>query len=69
MLKRMVDAGAKVGELSDAERKRWADALGPVARTWANDSQSKGLPANDVLTAYLATLSKAGTQLPRDWTK
>ena len=69
VLKRMVDAGAKVSELSDAERKRWADALGPVARTWANDSQSKGLPANEVLNAYMATLSKAGTKLPRDWTK
>ena len=68
-LKRMVDAGAKVGELSDAERKRWADALGPVARTWANDSQSKGLPANEVLNAYMAALAKAGTKLPRDWTK
>jgi TRAP-type C4-dicarboxylate transport system substrate-binding protein len=68
-LKRMVDAGAKVSELSDAERKRWADALGPVARTWANDSQSKGLPANEVLNAYMAALAKAGTKLPRDWTK
>jgi TRAP-type C4-dicarboxylate transport system substrate-binding protein len=69
VLKRMVDGGAKVSELSDAERKRWADALGPVARTWANDSQSKGLPANDVLNAYTAALAKAGTKLPRDWTK
>lgn len=68
-LKRMVDAGAKVSELSEAERKRWADALGPVARTWANDSQSKGLPANEVLNAYMAALAKAGTKLPRDWTK
>lgn len=68
-LKRMVDAGAKVGELSDAERKRWADALGPVARTWATDSQSKGLPANEVLNAYMSALAKAGTKLPRDWTK
>jgi TRAP-type C4-dicarboxylate transport system substrate-binding protein len=68
-LKRMVDAGAKVGELSDAERKRWADALGPVARTWAADSQSKGMPANEVLNAYMAALARAGTKLPRDWTK
>ena len=69
VLKRMVDAGAKVGELSDAERKRWADALGPVARTWAADSQSKGMPANEVLNAYMAALARAGTKLPRDWTK
>jgi len=68
-LKRMVDAGAKVTELSDAERKQWADSLGPVARTWAKDSQSKGLPANEVLNAYMAALTKAGAKLPRDWTK
>ena len=40
-----------------------------MARTWANDSQSKGLPANEVLNAYMAALAKAGTKLPRDWTK
>lgn len=69
VLKRMVDAGAKVSDLSEAERKRWADALGPVSRTWANDSQSKGLPANDVLNAYMAAMVKSGAKLPRDWTK
>lgn len=67
--RRMVDAGAKFGELSDAESKRWADAPGPVARIWANDSQSKGLPANEVLNAYMAALTRAGAKLPRDWMK
>jgi TRAP-type C4-dicarboxylate transport system substrate-binding protein len=68
-LKRMVDAGAKVSSLSATERKRWADALSPVAQTWAKDSQSKGLPADQVLKAYTAALAKAGTDWPRDWTK
>jgi TRAP-type C4-dicarboxylate transport system substrate-binding protein len=68
-LKNMVAAGAKVSELSDAERKRWADALPPVAKTWAADAQGKGLPANEVLGAYMAALSRAGTALPRDWSK
>lgn len=67
--KRMVDAGAKVATLSEPERKRWADALSPVAQTWAKDSQSKGLPADQVLKAYTAALAKAGTPWPRDWTK
>jgi TRAP-type C4-dicarboxylate transport system substrate-binding protein len=35
-------AGAKFSELSAAERKRWADALSPVGKTWAADVQSKG---------------------------
>ncbi len=69
LLQKMVDAGAKVSDLSDAERKRWADSLGPVAKAWAADAQGRGLPAGDVLNAYMATLAKAGTKLPRDWSK
>lgn len=68
-LKAMVAAGAKVTELSDAERKRWADALSPVAKTWAADAQAKGLPADQVLNAYMGALVKAGTKVPRDWSK
>lgn len=68
-LQNMVAAGAKVSDLSEAERKRWADSLSPIAKTWAADAQSKGLPAGDVLNAYSASLVKAGTKLPRDWSK
>ena len=35
VLTNMTAAGAKISELSPAERKRWADALGPVAQTWS----------------------------------
>jgi len=69
LMQKMAEAGAKVSELSDAERKRWADSLGPVARTWAADAQGKGLPANEVLSAYTSSLLKAGAKLPRDWSK
>lgn len=68
-LKNMVAAGAKVAELSDAERKRWAEVLPPVAKTWAADAQGKGLPGNEVLNAYMSTLTRAGTKLPRDWSR
>jgi TRAP-type C4-dicarboxylate transport system substrate-binding protein len=68
-LKNMVAAGAKVSELSEAERKRWADVLPPVAKTWAADAQGKGLPANEVLGAYMSALTRAGAKPPRDWSK
>ncbi|HYP85541.1 C4-dicarboxylate TRAP transporter substrate-binding protein [Variovorax sp.] len=68
-LKEMVAAGAKIVEVSEAERKRWADALSPVAKTWAADAQSKGLPADQVLQAYMEALQKAGTRVPRDWSR
>ena len=65
----MAEGGTKISDLSDVERKRWADSLGPVARNWASDAQSKGMPGNEVLSAYMASLQKAGTKLPRDWSK
>ena len=68
VLEKMVAGGAKVSELSPAERKRWADALGPVAQTWSADVTSKGGPGNEVLKAYTDALKQSGAQLPRDWT-
>jgi TRAP-type C4-dicarboxylate transport system substrate-binding protein len=66
---KMSNDGAKISNLSDAERKRWADALSPVGKIWAADAQSKGLPATQVLEAYMTSLNKAGTKVPRDWSK
>jgi TRAP-type C4-dicarboxylate transport system substrate-binding protein len=67
VLQNMTAAGAKISELSPAERKRWADSLGPVARTWSADVTAKGGPGDQVLKAYMDALKKAGTTLPRDW--
>jgi TRAP-type transport system periplasmic protein len=67
VLQNMAAAGAKISELTPAERKRWADALGPVARTWAADVNAKGGPGDQVLKAYIETLKKSGATLPRDW--
>lgn len=64
----MVKGGAKISELSAAERKRWADALGPVAQTWSADVTAKGGPGRQVLTMYTEALKHSGAQLPRDWT-
>ena len=62
-------AGAKIVEFDPAERKRWADALPPVAKTWAADAQGKGLPANEVLGAYMGAFTRGGAKVPRDWSK
>ena len=67
-LERMVTAGARISELTPAERKRWADALGPVAQTWRADVTAKGGPGKEVLTMYTDALKRSGAQLPRDWT-
>ena len=68
-LQKMVEGGAKVSELSDAERKRWADALAPIGKTWSEEVKAKGLPADKVQAEYIAEIKKGGATLPRDWTK
>ncbi|MCZ4313204.1 C4-dicarboxylate TRAP transporter substrate-binding protein [Comamonadaceae bacterium G21597-S1] len=68
VLANMTAAGAKISELSPAERKRWADALGPVAQTWSADVTAKGGPGKEVLKMYTEALKRSGAQLPRDWT-
>mgnify|MGYP005846863545 CR=1 FL=1 len=69
LMQNMVSAGAKVAELSEAERKRWADALPHVAKTWADDVTAKGMPGQQVLDAYMGGLTKAGAKVPRDWSR
>ncbi len=68
VLDNMSKAGAKISELSPAERKRWADALGPIAKTWSADVTAKGGPGQDVLKQYTDALKRSGAHLPRDWT-
>ena len=67
VLQNMAGAGAKISELSPAERKRWADALSPVGKTWSADVASKGGPGPEVLKGYMDALKRSGAALPRDW--
>ncbi len=67
LLKKAEEAGAKLSELPAAERKRWADTLPPIAKTFAADLQGKGLPGDQVLHGFMDGLKKAGAQPARDW--
>jgi TRAP-type C4-dicarboxylate transport system substrate-binding protein len=69
LLQKMVEGGAKVRDLSPAERKQWAMALPNVALPWAKDLDSKGLPGTQVLNEYVAQMKAAKVDFPRDWSK
>lgn len=59
--------GAKISDLPQAERVKWIEALPNIAQRWVADLEAKGLPAREVLEAYLANLKEQGVDLPRDW--
>lgn len=67
LLQKMAAAGATISELSADERKRWADTLPPIGKTWAADLQAKGMPGDQVLNGFMDGLKKAGAQPARDW--
>ncbi|WBU63551.1 C4-dicarboxylate TRAP transporter substrate-binding protein [Paracoccus aerodenitrificans] len=60
------DAGG-VSEMSDEEKKRWADALPQIASTWQESAAGDGADTGAVLDAYIGALQAGGAPLLRDW--
>ena len=63
----MIDGGAIVSELSEADREAWADSLPNVPLQWADNADRRGLPGTALLNAYMAALREAEADLPRNW--
>ncbi len=65
----MKAGGATISELSPEERARWANALPPIGKEWAEEMASRGLPGQEVMAAYIDALQAQGVEMPRDWSK
>lgn len=63
-----VAAGGTIIEISDEDRKAWADAMPNIAAEWAQTLNDKGEPGTEMLEAYLGKLDAAGHAGVRDWT-
>jgi len=61
--------GAKLSTMPEAERKKWVNAVPNIAGEWAKRIEAKGLPANQVLKAYIEGVRKRGGTPLRDWDK
>jgi TRAP-type C4-dicarboxylate transport system substrate-binding protein len=63
----MEKGGATITDFTPEQRAAWANRLPNIAQKWAEPLEAKGLPAKEVLKAYVDYLKKAGVELPRDW--
>lgn len=63
----MEEGGATITELPAEIRQQWADALPPIAQTWATAADEQGFAGSEVLDAYISALKERGVELPRDW--
>ncbi len=62
----MIEKGAIVTKLPDADRAKWIKGLPNIAKTWADSS---GPAARDMLKAYFDTQRASGFTAPRAWDK
>lgn len=66
-LKNMIEQGAIVSELPASERLRWANAMPDLAGDWVKRNEALGLPAAEVLKAFLDAAEAGGNHPLRDW--
>jgi TRAP-type C4-dicarboxylate transport system substrate-binding protein len=66
-LARMTSEGATVSELPLAEKRRWIDAMPNIAARWAEATERRGIPAGEVLRAYMSAVRARGGEPLRDW--
>jgi TRAP-type C4-dicarboxylate transport system substrate-binding protein len=64
----LTEAGAKIREVPEEERKQFADMLPNIAKSWASDLDAKGLPGTEVLKGFMNKMRERG-MVARDWDK
>lgn len=63
----LLDAGAKIRDVSAEERVELAAMLPNLALPWAAGLDKVGLPGTEVLTGFMDGMRAAGVDLARDW--
>lgn len=64
---KMLEQGATQSRLSAEERKRWAQALPNLAADWVERASAKGLPAQEILNAWMDKQRENDVELIRQW--
>lgn len=63
----MEKQGATVSTLPAAERRKWALSMPNIARDWVRSNAAKGIPAGDVMKAFMQGVRDRGGRPLRDW--
>lgn len=63
----MQQDGAIVAELPVEEKRKWLAGMPNIAMRWAEATQKRGIPAGDVVRAYMNAVRERGGTPLRDW--
>lgn len=64
---RMQQEGAVITELPLEEKRKWIAAMPDIATRWAEATERRGIPAREVLRAYMEAIRARGGTPLRDW--
>jgi TRAP-type C4-dicarboxylate transport system substrate-binding protein len=59
----------KLSTLPAEERRKWAEAMPDLAKTWIAANEKTGVPARQIMKDYMAAMRAAGAKPLRDWDK
>lgn len=62
-----LDNGGVITQLSDEDRKAWANGLSNIAQEWANRLSGEGLPADQILSEYMDVMRANDQPIARNW--
>ena len=63
----MGGAGATIIDAPADMRAQWASGMDNAARAWADELDSQGKPASEVLSTYMSAMRDAGAEPLRNW--
>jgi TRAP-type C4-dicarboxylate transport system substrate-binding protein len=66
-LARMQSEGAIVSELPPAEKEQWIAAMPNIAQRWAEATEARGIPAGEIVRAFMNAVRERGGSPLRDW--
>jgi C4-dicarboxylate-binding protein DctP len=67
--KAFLAAGGTIIEVSEKDRREWAQSLPNLAQEWASSTEKEGLPGKAYLKAMMDGLRAGGAKPLRDWDK
>ena len=59
--------GAMITTLPEDEKRKWISGMPNIALRWAEATEARGIPAGDVVRAYMNAVRERGGKPLRDW--
>lgn len=64
---RMAAEGATVSEMPQDQRIAWVNQMPDLGRLWVEENEAQGVPAREIMKAFMAALKAHGGEPLRDW--